>query len=287
MSRIRIAVSAAVLLAAVCTQALAEDLLSTARAWESRLNARVGVLLRHMPSGWEISYRADERFPLMSTFKPLLCAAVLSRADAGSESLSAHVEFRAEDLVAYSPVTEKYLQAGLTVGQLCEAAVTRSDNTAANLLLERAGGPAGLTAYLRGIGDGTTRLDRWETELNEARPGDLRDTTTPRAMLASLQSVLFGQVLSPASAAQLEDWMVRDQLAGKLLRAHLPAGWHIGDKTGAGGHGSRAITAFLRDAAGETYLAAIYLTGSKADFSVRNQAVSDIGRVMIAEILAR
>ena len=224
---------------------------------------------------------------MSSTFKPLLCGAVLARVDAGSESLSNQVTYRSEDLVTYSPVTEEHVDTGMNVADLCEATITISDNTAGNLLLERIGGPGGLTEFLRGTGDTTTRLDRWETALNEAVPGDPRDTTTPRAILATLEDLLFGDVLHPQSAARLQQWMIDDQVADALIRAHLPAGWQIGDKTGAGGHGSRAIIAFLRTPKEETYMAAIYLTESEAEFTVRNEAIADIGRVMIAEIQAR
>ncbi|APG46377.1 class A beta-lactamase [Phaeobacter porticola] len=285
--QIRHATGTIVMVAALTTQALAEDVTSVVHAWEAKLDARLGVLLRHPDTGWEIAHNADDRFPLNSTFKPLLCAAILSQVDQGTDQLSAPVKIRAGDLVAHSPVTERYIGGTRTVAQLCDAAITRSDNTAANLLMERVGGPAGVTAYLRQTGDSVTRLDRWEAELNSATPGDLRDTTTPRAVLTSLQSALFGSTLTAQSAGLLADWMERNHLADALIRAHLPRGWRIGDKTGGGGHGSRAIIAHLQDPKGETYLAAIYITETTAKFAQRNQAISDIGRAMIGEIKSR
>ena len=283
---IRAALSAA-LVAGVAPPLWAQDLQQTVSAWEKRLDARIGIVLRDTSSDWEISMRADERFPMSSTFKSLLCGAVLARVDAGQEDLSRVVSFSEENLVTYSPVTEKHLQNGLTVGELCEATVTLSDNTAGNLLLDTVGGPEGLTVFLRKIGDQTTRLDRWETALNEAVPGDPRDTSTPSAILATLEDLLLGDVLEPSSAAQLRQWMIDDQVADVLIRAHLPAGWVIGDKTGAGGNGSRAIIAFLQPEAEVHYFAAIYLTESDADFALRNQVLSEIGQAMIAEIAAR
>lgn len=265
----------------------AQDLQQTVSDWEARLDARIGIVLRDTSSDWEISMRANEQFPMSSTFKALLCGAVLARVDAGREDLNRRVRFSQNDLVTYSPVTENHLDTGLTVAELCEATVTLSDNTAANLLLESLGGPAGLTAFLRNIGDQTTRLDRWETALNEAAPGDPRDTSTPFAISTTLEKLLFGNVLTPASAAQLRQWMIDDQVADALIRAHLPEGWVIGDKTGAGGHGSRAIIAFIQPEQNVRYLAAIYLTESDADFALRNKVVSDIGRAMISEIMAR
>lgn len=138
---------------------------------ESQLSGRVGMIEMDLASGRTLTaWRADERFPMMSTFKVVLCGAVLARVDAGDEQLERKIHYRQQDLVDYSPVSEKHLADGMTVGELCAAAITMSDNSAANLLLATVGGPAGLTAFLRQIGDNVTRLDRWETELNEALP---------------------------------------------------------------------------------------------------------------------
>ncbi|PLM18535.1 class A beta-lactamase, partial [Klebsiella quasipneumoniae] len=207
---------------------------------ESQLAGRVGYVEMDLASGRTLAaWRASERFPLMSTFKVLLCGAVLARVDAGDEQLDRRIRYRQQDLVDYSPVSEKHLADGMTVGELCAAAITMSDNSAGNLLLKSVGGPAGLTAFLRQIGDNVTRLDRWETELNEALPGDVRDTTTPASMAATLRKLLTSHALSDRSQQQLLQWMVDDQVAGPLIRAVLPAGWFIADKTGAGERGSR------------------------------------------------
>lgn len=277
----------AALIAVTATPLLAQDLKKTVAAWEERLDARIGVVLRDTSSDWEIAMRADERFPMSSTFKSLLCGAVLASVDSGQESLDRRITYTADDLVTYSPVTEKQLNDGLTVSELCEATVTLSDNTAGNLLLEAVGGPEGFTTFLRGIGDATTRLDRWETALNEGTAGDPRDTSTPSAILNTLEALLLGDVLKPASAAQLRRWMIEDKVADALIRVHIPDGWVIGDKTGAGGNGSRAIIAFIQPETDALYFAAIYLTESDADFALRNQVVSEIGQAMIAEIEAR
>ncbi|MBT8154265.1 class A beta-lactamase [Epibacterium ulvae] len=268
-------------------KASAGELSDVVTAWETRLDARVGVVLRDVQSDWQITHREDERFAMSSTFKPLLCAAILARSTEQGEALTEQIEYTAADLVPYSPVTELHVEHGMTIQDLCTATMTLSDNTAANLLLERIGGPEALTQFLRHIGDRTTRLDRWETALNEAKPGDLRDTTTPSAILATLQMLLWGDVLSTNSAAQLRQWMVDDLVADGLIRVHVPEGWTIGDKTGAGGYGSRGIIAFLETDLGARYLAAIYLTETDADFAVRNHVLADIGRAMIAEINAR
>ncbi len=160
---------------------------------EDQLGARVGYIELDLNSGKILeSFRPEERFPMMSTFKVLLCGAVLSRVDAGQEQLGRRIHYSQNDLVEYSPVTEKHLTDGMTVRELCSAAITMSDNTAANLLLTTIGGPKELTAFLHNMGDHVTRLDRWEPELNEAIPNDERDTTGTVAKLAMRQPfVLF------------------------------------------------------------------------------------------------
>nr|3ZDJ_A Chain A, ENCA BETA-LACTAMASE [synthetic construct]3ZDJ_B Chain B, ENCA BETA-LACTAMASE [synthetic construct] len=248
---------------------------------ESQLSGRVGMVELDLASGRTLSYRADERFPMMSTFKVLLCGAVLARVDAGLEQLDRRIHYRQQDLVEYSPVTEKHLADGMTVAELCAAAITMSDNTAANLLLATIGGPAGLTAFLRNIGDNVTRLDRWETELNEALPGDERDTTTPAAMAATLRKLLTGEILSAASRQQLITWMVADKVAGPLLRSVLPAGWFIADKTGAGERGSRGIIAVLGPDGKPSRIVVIYLTETQASMDERNQQIAEIGAALI------
>ncbi|MGN2425262.1 PLA/ORN/TER family class A beta-lactamase [Raoultella sp. Lac2] len=260
-----------------------EATVATVKHAESQLQGRVGYAELDLASGQLLAgYRPDERFPMMSTFKVLLCGAVLSRVDAGEEQLDRRIHYRQQDLVEYSPVTEKHLTAGLTVGELCAAAITLSDNTAANLLLTTLGGPQGLTAFLRHSGDQTSRLDRWETELNEARPGDVRDTTTAQAMARTLRNLLTGRVLSPASQQQLQRWMVEDKVAGPLLRSALPAGWFIADKTGAGNRGSRGIIAALGPDGKAGRIVVIYLTGTPASMDERNKQIAAIGKTLVA-----
>ncbi|TCW08613.1 beta-lactamase class A/beta-lactamase class A TEM [Raoultella sp. BIGb0138] len=259
-----------------------EATVSKVKEAESQLQARVGYAELDLSSGRLLTgYRSAERFPMMSTFKVLLCGAVLSRVDTGEEKLDRRIDYRQQDLVEYSPVTEKHLSDGLTVAELCAAAITLSDNTAANLLLATLGGPQGLTAFLRRSGDRTSRLDRWETALNEALPGDARDTTTPEAMAQTLRQLLTGNVLSAASQRQLQRWMVDDKVAGPLLRSALPAGWFIADKTGAGNRGSRGIVAALGPDGKASRIVVIYLTETKASMDERNKQIAAIGETLV------
>lgn len=249
---------------------------------ESQLNARVGYAELDLANGQMLgSYRPQERFPMMSTFKVLLCGAVLSRVDAGQEQLARRIQYRQQDLITYSPVTEKHLTDGMTVGELCSAAITMSDNTAANLLLSTLGGPSELTAFLRKTGDNVTRLDRWEPALNEALPGDERDTTTPESMAQTLRKLLTGKTLTPASRQQLIDWMAADKVGGPLIRSVTPTGWFIADKTGAGERGSRGIVAALGPDGKPARIVVIYITGTEATMDERNKKIAGIGASLI------
>ncbi|WP_220150891.1 class A beta-lactamase [Thalassospira xiamenensis] len=262
-----------------------DRLLDAVQTVETRLDARVGVSILNVENGREWQYRADERFPLTSTFKLLACAAVLHKVDRESETLDRRITYRSDDLVTYSPITEKHVDSGMTIGELCEAALHLSDNTAANLVLDVLGGPDVLTAYLRDIGDDVTRLDRIEPDLNAATPGDARDTTTPNAMRATLTYLLLGDALSLESRQILEDWLTGNQVGGPLLRAGLPDDWKIADRTGAGGFGSRAIVAVIWPPERKPVIAAIYITQTSASMEERNAAIADLGQEIAAAIM--
>lgn len=203
-------------------------------AIEQRLGGRLGVLAVDTGSGRRIGHREDERFPTCSAFKWLLAASVLARVDAGRERLDRVIRYGPADLFSNAWVARANVaKGGLSVRELCAAAVQVSDSTAANLLLASLGGPAGLTRWLRSIGDPATRLDRTELALNSSIPGDPRDTTTPEAMVGDMRRVLLGAVLSPGSRKMLLDWLVECRTGLKRLRAGLPRDWRVGDKTGS------------------------------------------------------
>lgn len=253
---------------------------------ETRLGARLGAAIIDTETGKRWTHRPDERFPITSTFKAFACAGVLARVDAGKEDLNRSITFQKSDLVTYSPVTEKHVGGkGMKLSEICEATMSMSDNSAGNLALDSLGGPEGFTKFMRSIGDDVTRLDRRETNLNEATPGDPRDTTTPNAIAKSLQKLVLGDALSPNSRQQLEDWLVGNKVGGPLLRAGLPENWRIGDRTGAGGHGSRSIVAVIWPPQRKPIVAAIYITATKASMDDRNAAIAEIGRTL-AETVA-
>jgi beta-lactamase class A len=247
--------------------------------------ARIGVQLIDPVTGRNASYRATERFAMCSTFKFLLAGMVLHRVDHRLERLNRQVAIPSTGLLPNSPTTSTYAGGTLDIGALCEAAMTRSDNTAANLLLGTLGGPPALTKFLRSIGDAVTRLDRIETDLNEALPGDPRDTTTPAAMLDDLRRLTMGPVLTPASRRQLAFWLANNTTGTLKLKKGLPATWSIGDKTGAGGHGSNNEVALIWPAGRyprQPLFVTAYITGGdEPDALARNPVHARIGELIV------
>ncbi|MFF5113823.1 class A beta-lactamase, partial [Streptosporangium sp. NPDC000509] len=222
----------------VTTPAAAERVFKELRALETSFKGRIGAYAVDTATGKTVTYRAGERFPLLSTFKAPLCAGVLHRARTVEPGLmNKVVKWTAADVKPGSPVTEKHTDDGLTVARLCEATITRSDNTAANMLLRRIGGPAGLTRYLRTLKDPISRLDRWETELNDWSPKERRDTTTPASMGRTLRAVTAGNALNAKDRERLNTWLVANTTGDKRIRAGLPKTWKIGDKTGTNSDG--------------------------------------------------
>ena len=200
---------------------------------EASVRGRVGVYALDVASGRSLAHRANERFPMCSTFKAMAAAAALKLAEDGQLKLDAVIHYGAGDLMDYAPATKAHVaDGGMKLADLLAAAVELSDNTAANLVLAQIGGPADWTRFVRSIGDTSSRLDRTEPALNTSKPGDPRDTTTPAAMAADLKTTLLGDALAPASRDLLTGWMVACQTGAARLRAGLPSTWRIGDKTG-------------------------------------------------------
>ena len=266
---------------------LAEDLNERLTGIEKKSGGRLGCTVLDTATGMKGAYRGGERFPMCSTFKMAAVSLVLRRVDLGQEQLERRIVFTAQDVLEYAPVTKERVGGkGMTVAELCGAAATWSDNTAANLLLASFGGPPALTAFLRETGDDQTRLDRNEPTLNTAIPGDPRDTTTPLAMLGTLQRLVLGDVLKPASRALLVNWMRDCQTGLKALRAGVPAEWTEGDKTGSGENGtSNDIAVFWppRQIRGRgPVLVTVYLTETKLPSEGRAAILAEVGRAVAA-----
>lgn len=264
---------------------LADDAIAKFTDLEARNGGRLGVMAFDTTRGRRVGHRSDERFPICSTFKLLAAALVLARVDRGEEQLGRRVVYAEKDVVAYSPVTKDHAgTAGLSVAELCEAAMTQSDNTAANLLLASFGGPAALTAYVRSLGDMTTRLDRIEPDLNEALPDDPRDTTTPAAMVATMERLLLRAVLSASSRKMLTGWLVANKTGDKRLRAGLPADWRVGDRTGTGANGTANDVAIVWPGDDAPILIAVYYTGSTISDEARNAVIAEAGGIVAASL---
>lgn len=249
---------------------------------ESKSGGRLGVAVLDQESGFRVALHADDRFPMCSTFKFLAAAAVLKRIEDGQSYLDKRIKFEAKDVVANSPVTKDHVETGMTLAALCEAALTQSDNTAGNMLLREIDGPVGLTAFVRSLGDRMTRLDRWEVELNEAAPGDPRDTTTPAAMLSNLQHLVLGKKLSEQSRQMLTGWMLANKTGGSRLRAGLPGEWKVADKTGAGERGTTNDIGVFWPPGRKPLLVTVYLTGSSASAEERNVTIAKVARAVVA-----
>lgn len=204
---------------------------------ERKFGARLGVYALDTGSGRTVTHRSDERFAYASTCKALLAGAVLDRNSL--RGLNRLVRYSSDDLISNSPITERHVATGMSLRELCDAAVRYSDNAAANLLFRELGGPRGLQDALRALGDDVTRCDRYEVALSDAVPGDLRDTSTPRALVDDLRAYVLGSVLPADKRAVLTDWLKRNTTGDHTIRAGTPDGWQVGDKTGTGGYGTR------------------------------------------------
>jgi beta-lactamase class A len=248
---------------------------------EAKAQGRLGVHMVDTATGQEYGYRSDERFMMLSSFKLLASALVLARADRGEESLERRIRYRKQDLAPWSPVTEAHADGeGLTLAQLCHATITTSDNTAGNLILASYGGPKALTAFARQLGDTVTRLDRNEPELNVRTGAEPLDTTSPRAMAKTMQTLLTGKALSAPSRQLLQQWLLANTTGGKRLKAGIPTGWTIGDKTGTNKTDSNDIGILLPPQGSPIFVTA-YLADSAASPQTKDETIAEVGRLAV------
>jgi beta-lactamase class A len=241
---------------------------------EDSTGGRLGVALVDKEGKLLLGFNRDERFPLCSTFKAPLGAAILAGAEGGKFGLEGQISFSKEDLLDHAPVVKKNLKRGrMTMAELAAAAIEVSDNSAANLLLPMIGGPEGLTRFLRAHGDEVTRLDRNEPTLNENAEGDPRDTTSPAAMASVMTTLLFRD-LKPESAQMLRGWLNASSTGDKRIKAGLPEGWTSGSKTGSCGTAYNDV-ALVKSPKGEEYLLAIYLDRPTVDQAAAEAAIAE------------
>ncbi len=248
---------------------------------EQLLSGRLGVFALNTANGDRLSYRADEYFPMCSTFKVILASAILKRSTQIDGLMQQRIKYQQSDLVTYSPITERYVKDGMTVDALCAAALQYSDNTASNLLMKILGGPGAVTTFARSIGDLQFRLDRWETALNASIPGDRRDTSTPNAMGQSLQRLALGDALEPQLQLQLRVWLQGNTTGAARIRAGVPADWQVGDKTGTGDYGTANDVALLWPPRRSPVVVAIYTTQGEKDAKARNDVIASATRIVV------
>ena len=249
-------------------------------ALEQAAGGRLGVAAWRQGSELRVAYRADERFPLASTFKAMLAAAVLARSVNQPGLLDQHVRYEEKELVTYSPITEKHLADGMSVADLCAATLQYSDNSAANFLMTILGGPQAVTAFAHSIGNTVFRLERWETELNSAIPGDVRDTASPASMAHSLQQLLLGNSLPAPQRQQLDSWMRGNTTGDKRIRAGVPAGWQVADKTGSGAYGSVNDIGVAYPPGGAPLLIAVYYTREQKNADTNQDIITAATRIV-------
>jgi len=283
-----LAAAPALLVAAGCSpwaarqpDAAQREALERLERLEQRLDGRLGLFALDTGSGRELAHRADERFPLCSTFKLLAAAGVLAQSAQTPGLLARRIAYQRADLVSYSPVTEKHAGPGMTVAELCAAGLQHSDNTAGNLMISLLGGPEGVTAYARSIGDTAFRLDRRETELNSALPDDPRDTTTPRAMAGTLQRLVLDDALPAPEREQLRQWLLGNTTGRARIQAGIPADWRIGDKTGGGDYGTANDIAVLWPPGRAPVVVALYSTQPRKEALPRNDMLAAAAQVVV------
>jgi beta-lactamase class A len=253
-------------------------------ALEKREGGRLGVFVLDTATGRHLEHRSDERFAMCSTFKFLAAAAILQRVDRGADNLDRQIEYSEADLLEYAPVSKEHVKEGrMVLADVCSASVEWSDNTAANLMLQVLGGPQGVTAFIRTLGDNVTRLDRNEPSLNVVGPGEVHDTSTPASMVGLLSAVLFGQVLSPDSRARLEGWMLSAKVGEHRIPAGLPPGWRIAHKTGTWSNQTNDVGVVwpLKRA---PIIVAVFYTRDGTPQEQREGVLRDVGRIIAAGI---
>lgn len=225
-------------------------------------DGRLGFAMLDSGSGRALGWRADERFPYCSTFKLFLAAAILERVQRGRDRLDREIPVSPSDIVEHAPVTGAAVGSALPLAKLAEGAVMVSDNPAANILIRELGGLDAWQQWYRSLGDGVTRVDRAETELNSSHPGDPRDTTTPGQTIANLQSLFAGRRLHEHHLRLLQKWLIETPTGARRIKAGVPAGFITAHKTGTGGNGSTNDIGLVWPPRGSAFYVAAYYTGA-------------------------
>ncbi|MGG4268120.1 class A beta-lactamase [Peribacillus simplex] len=246
---------------------------------EEKFDAKLGVFALDTGTNQTVTYHPDERFAYASTHKALAVGALLQQKSI--EELNQRITYTSEDLVNYNPITEKHVDTGMTLKELSDASIRYSDNTAANLIFKQMGGPAGFKKALEEIGDKVTKPERFEPDLNEVNPGETHDTSTPRALATSLQAFTLGDALPTEKRELLIDWMKRNTTGDALIRAGVPKGWVVADKTGAGSYGTRNDIAIIWPSKGDPIVLAVLSSRDKKDAEYNDDLIAETTKEVI------
>ncbi|MEV0590512.1 class A beta-lactamase [Nonomuraea cavernae] len=264
----------------------AADVKKQLRELEISYQGRIGAFAIDTGTGKTISYRGGERFPSRSTFKAILCGAILAKARTTDPGLlNRTLRWTAREVVSDSPITElpENIKNGMTTERLCHATITVSDNTAGNVLLKQIGGPAGLTRYYRSLGDPIGRLDRWEPELNDWKPGEKRDTIKPASMARSLQKLTVGSTLHVQDRQRLNGWLRASITGTERIRKGLPPHWIVGDKTGggAGAYAPGSDIAVAWPPTGAPVIIAVYTNRNDPAATMDNSVIAKTAALLV------
>ncbi len=246
---------------------------------EEEFDARLGVYAVDTGTGERVAHRPDERFAYASTHKAFTAALTLRQNT--PEEMEEVITYTADDLVEWSPITEEHVDTGLTLLEVADAAVRYSDNTAANLLFDELGGPDGVEEAMRGLGDDVIEVDRIEPELNEATPGDERDTSTPRAMAESLRGFSLEEVLPEDRREVFNDMLIGNTTGDDLIRSGVPDGWTVGDKTGSAAYASRSDIAVLWPPEGDPIVIAVMSSRDAQDDEHDDALIAKAAEVVV------
>jgi beta-lactamase class A len=275
---------------AAASRAGGRDIAGQLRALEQEHGARLGVFAHDTGTCRTVAHRAGERFPICSVVKTVTVAAVLRDLDHDGEFLATRIRYTQEDVTAagYAPITgePENVANGLTVEELCAVAISYSDNAAMNLLVRRLGGPTAVTRFCRSIGDAVTRLDRWEPDLNSAEPDRVTDTTTPQAIGRTYARLTLGRALDTGDRDKLTGWLLANTTGGNRLRAGLPAGWRVAEKTGTGAYGTTNDVGITWPPGRAPIVLAVLSTKPDADAATDEALLAEAARLLAAHLTA-
>ena len=254
---------------------------------ESSTGGRIGISAINTGNNMRIQYRADERFPMGCTSKVIGVSAILQQSMNNNQLLQERVKYKKQDILSWAPITSQHLDQGMTVSELCAAAISYSDNTAMNLLTKRLGGPQGLNHFARTIGDKEFKLDHWWPDEAESGP-DGKDSTTPAAMEKSLQSLALGKILAPAQRELLQTWLIENTTGNARIRAGVPKGWKVGDKTGTGSaYGTTNDMAIIWPPKCAPIVLVAYYTNNNKDASVSNDVIAKATQLVLKDMAVK